>query len=62
MVALGYAGILVAVLLIIMPVAMVISGRYFRNEPKDFTTPGGLISISLLLLFALTVIVVELSR
>lgn len=60
MAALGYAGILVAVLLIIIPVSMVISGRYVRNEPKVFTTPGGLISIALLLLFALTVIIVQL--
>lgn len=59
-VALGYAGILVAVLLIIMPVSMVISGRYFRNEPKVFTTPGGLFSITLLLAFALSIVVIEL--
>lgn len=60
MAALGYAGILVAVLLIIIPVSMVISGRYYRNEPHIFRTPGGLVSITLLLIFALSVIFIEL--
>lgn len=59
MAALGYAGILVSVLLIILPVLMVISGRYFRNEPAHFRTPGGLFSILLLLAFALVVICTE---
>ncbi|MCB1828106.1 MAG: hypothetical protein KDH94_06730, partial [Coxiellaceae bacterium] len=60
MAALGYAGILVAVLLIIIPIAMVISGRYYRHEPPTYRTPGGIISITTLLLFAIAVIIIEL--
>jgi tyrosine-specific transport protein len=57
--ALGYAGALVAVLLIILPCLMVFSGRYIRKEYSIYTTPGGVATLIGLMVFAVAVILIE---
>jgi tyrosine-specific transport protein len=59
--ALGYAGTCVAILLGIFPVLMVWSGRYIvqLSKSSDYRVPGGWISMLFVLLCSLIVIVVE---
>lgn len=57
--ALGYGGALVAILLLIMPALMTYSGRYLRKEKSQFTTPGGKLSIALVMAFGIAVIILQ---
>ena len=59
--ALGYAGTCVAILLGIFPVLMVWRGRYAvrLSKPDDYRVPGGRISMLFVLLCSLIVIAVE---
>lgn len=57
--ALGYGGALVAILLLIMPALMTYSGRYVRKEKSHFQTPGGKLSIALVLVFGITVVIFQ---
>jgi tyrosine-specific transport protein len=43
--ALSYAGIFCVILLIILPLAMVLAGRYWRQYHHDFRVPGGWLSL-----------------
>jgi tyrosine-specific transport protein len=58
--ALGYGGIFVAILLILLPVMMVMRGRYAKSENSPLKIPGGLIAMLLAILFSLTVIFAQL--
>ncbi len=55
--ALGYGGIFVAILLILLPVSMVARGRYVKKEKGPLTTPGGKIGLVIAILFSLLVII-----
>lgn len=57
--ALGYGGALVAILLLILPAVMAYSGRYIRKETTHYQTPGGKTAIFIVILFALGVIALE---
>ena len=57
--ALGYGGALVAILLLILPALMTYSGRYIRKEKSDFVTPGGKFSIALVIVFGISVIILQ---
>ncbi len=59
-VALGYAGVFVAVLHGILPAAMVWSGRYQLKIAKGFRVPGGKLLLLLVVLVACVVIYAEL--
>ena len=58
--ALGYGGIFVAALLIILPALMVWSGRYKHNLHSDYRAPGGKIALACTIIFALIIITAEL--
>lgn len=58
--ALGYGGVFVAILLILLPVAMVMRGRYVKSELSRLTIPGGITALLLCAGFALCVIATEL--
>lgn len=59
MMALGYGGALVAILLLILPAVMTYSGRYIGKEETHFQTPGGKTAIALVVLFGVAVILFE---
>ncbi len=59
-IALKYAGVLVAVLLILLPVAMVWIGRYRKGYVGPFRTWGGKPAMALASIIALVVIAIEL--
>lgn len=56
--ALSYAGIFCVVLLILLPTAMVITGRYWRKYHHDYRVPGGWISLSLGLILSIVLTVI----
>lgn len=58
-IALGFAGIFVAILLCMMPAAMVISGRYWKKMATGYRVKGGIFLLALLVLFSILVIVFE---
>lgn len=58
-VALGYAGIFVAILLCILPACMVWSGRHWRKIAKGYRAPGGRIALAALVVFSIAVIMAE---
>ncbi len=58
--ALGYGGALVGILLLILPALMTYSGRYLRNEKSRYQTPGGKFSIALVVIFGIAVIILQL--
>lgn len=62
--ALGYAGTIVAILLGILPTLMVWRGRYVLKiaNAASYRVPGGRVSLMIVLICSLTVIVVELIR
>lgn len=60
--ALSYAGIFCVVLLIILPLAMVIFGRYRQNYQHEYRVPGGWISLCVGLLVGLILLVVLISQ
>ncbi len=57
--ALGYGGIFVAILLILLPVTMVARGRYIKSEKGPLTTPGGKTGLVIATLFSLLVIIAQ---
>jgi len=57
--ALGYAGIFVAILLCIMPAMMINSGRYWSKMATGYQVGGGKIALTLLVAFAIIVIGTE---
>ncbi|MBX9586073.1 MAG: tyrosine transporter [Gammaproteobacteria bacterium] len=59
--ALGYGGIFVAILLILLPVTMVMRGRYVKTKKSALTTPGGKIGLLMAILFSLCVIVAQIA-
>lgn len=61
-IALGFAGIFVAVLLCIMPATMAASGRYWKKIATGYRTKGGTIAITLLIFFSLAVIAFEIIK
>ncbi len=58
--ALSYAGIFCIVLLVVLPLSMVLCGRYWKQYHHDFRVPGRWISlvIGLLLSIGLTIILI----
>ncbi len=58
--ALGYGGIFVAILLILLPIAMTIRGRYFKHEPNQLRIPGGKPALAIASAFAIATIVIQL--
>lgn len=58
--ALGFAGVFVAVLLIILPVCIVISGRYVHKFSSEYRVKGGLATLVFLLFAASIIIITEL--
>jgi tyrosine-specific transport protein len=58
-IALGFAGIFVAILLIILPTIIVISGRYWKKIPSHYRIFGGLTALIALILFSLMIIVAQ---
>ena len=56
---LGYASIFVAILLGLLPIAMVWHGRYHQNLPQQYRAPGGKGSLILASLCFVAVIVLE---
>ena len=59
-VALGYAGIFVAILLGILPALMAWSGRYIKKLPATYHTFGGRPLLCITILFFITIIIIEL--
>ena len=61
MIALRYAAIAIAILLGLLPVCMVWSGRYCKNlaKPNSFRVPGGKPALILILILSLSVIAFE---
>jgi tyrosine-specific transport protein len=61
MLAIRYAAIAIAILLGILPVAMVWSGRYYKKfaKPDSFRTPGGKVTLVFALVLSIAVIVIE---
>ncbi len=57
---LGYASIFVAILLGLLPIAMVWHGRYYQTFPQQYRAPGGRVCLSLTAICFVTVIVLEL--
>lgn len=60
--ALSYAGIFCVVLLIIIPIAMVLCGRYWRKYHHSFRTPGGWISLIVGLGLAIWLVIVLIAQ
>lgn len=57
--ALGYAGIFVAILLILLPAAMTFSGRYVKKVSKGYRAMGGIPFLIIAAIFAIAVILIE---
>ena len=57
--ALKYAGVFVAILLGILPAAMVWSGRYRMKLVSDYRVPGGRVTLIIIILLSLSVIVID---
>jgi len=58
-VALNYAGALVGILIVILPMCMAWSGRYRLNLSGEFKVPGGKLPIIILLLIGISVVVIQ---
>lgn len=58
--ALGYAGIFVSILLGIIPALMTISGRYVLKIAKGYRVAGGIIPLIFIILFSIVIIAAEL--
>ena len=58
---LGYASIFVAILLGLLPIAMVWHGRYYQNMHEQYRAPGEKMALSLAALFFLGIILIELT-
>lgn len=56
--ALSYAGIFCVILLIIIPLAMVFCGRYWRRYHHSFRVPGGWLSLVVGLMLAVALVIV----
>lgn len=61
-IALGYAGVFVAVLLIILPALMAWSGRYIKKIHTNYHTRGGKPALIFITLFAIVIIFAELAN
>jgi len=57
--ALDYAGAIVGILIVILPMCMAWRGRYKLNLSGDFKVPGGKLPIILLLLIGVSVVVIQ---
>jgi tyrosine-specific transport protein len=58
-IALGYAGIFVSILLGIIPALMIISGRYVLKIANGYRVAGGIIPLIFIILFSILIIVAE---
>lgn len=58
--ALGFAGIFVALLLMILPALIVLSGRYLKRIDLPYKAKGGIISLVSIIIFSLLIIIIEL--
>lgn len=59
-IALGFAGIFIAALLIILPVCIVYSGRYYHKFKSSYRVFGGIFTLILLIISSIIIIVTEL--
>ena len=60
--ALSYAGIFCVILLIIIPIAMVACGRYWRKYHHSFRVPGGWISLAIAMILAIILVIILITQ
>lgn len=60
--ALSYAGIFCVILLIIIPLVMVICGRYMKKYHHDYRVPGGWISLTIGLVLAIVLVIILIAQ